>query len=135
MFSWLTGEVVALLLFFIGLLGLIVRKNMMFTVIASGIMNTAVILFFVSMNSSYRHVPPMMAETVAGAADPVPQALMITSVVIGLSVQAVCLVLVMTQFSENGTLDWVVAKQIRDRAQFAELKDTIVTAGYHSKRS
>ena len=112
--GWLNGEVVAILLFFIGMLGLIVRKNMMFSIIASSIMNIAVILFFVTINASPDLVPPMVAETVAGGADPVPQALMITSVVIGLSVQAVCLVLVMTFFSEHQTLDWNVAKRLRD---------------------
>ena len=114
-FFWLTPEVVSIVLFFIGLLGLILRKNMMFSIISIAIMNIAVILFFVTMNASPDLAPPMVADTVAGGADPVPQALMITSVVIGLSVQAVCLVLVMQLFSEYRTLNWSEARQIRER--------------------
>jgi len=115
--SPLSAEIASLLLFCIGLLGLIVRRNMMLTIIASGLMNMAVVLFFLVLNSSPYLAPPMMAESVAGAADPVPQALMITSVVLGVSVQAVCLVLTMITFSEYGTLDWNVAKRIRDGLQ------------------
>jgi len=113
----LSGELVAILLFFIGLLGIIVRRNMMLTVIASGIMNIAVVLFFLVLNATPASQPPMAAYTVAAAADPVPQALMITSVVLGVSVQAVCLVLTMITFSEYGTLDWKVAQRIRDGLQ------------------
>jgi len=112
-----TAEIAALLLFCIGLLGLVVRRNMMLTIIASGIMNMAVVLFFLVLNASPELAPPMVANTVAGGADPVPQALMITSVVLGVSVQAVCLVLTMITFSEYGTLDWNVAKRIRDGLQ------------------
>ena len=114
-FFWLTPEVVSIVLFFIGLLGLILRKNMMFSIISIAIMNIAIILFFVTMNASPDLAPPMVADTVAGGADPVPQALMITSVVIGLSVQAVCLVLVMQLFSEYRTLNWSEARQIREK--------------------
>jgi len=111
------AEIAALILFCIGLLGLIVRRNMMMTIISSGIMNIAVVLFFLVLNSHPSLVPPMMADNVTGAADPIPQALMITSVVLGVSVQAVCLVLTMITFSEYGTLDWNVAKRIRDGLQ------------------
>jgi len=117
------AEIAALLLFFIGLIGLVVRRNMMLTIIASGLMNMAVVLFFLVLNSSPDLSPPMMAENVIGGADPVPQALMITSVVLGVSVQAVCLVLTMITFSEYGTLDWNVAKRIRDGLQPAQPVD------------
>jgi multicomponent Na+:H+ antiporter subunit C len=113
----LSGEVVAILLFFIGLLGIIVRRNMMLTIIASGIMDVAVILFFLVLFASPNVHPPMVADSVAMSADPIPQGLMITSVVLGVSVEAVCLVLTMITFSEYGTLDWRVAQRIRDGLQ------------------
>lgn len=112
----LTGEVVAVILFFIGLLGVIIRRNAMLTVLATGIMSMAVVLFFVTINASPDMVPPMVGTEVAGTADPIPQALMITSVVIGVSVQAVLLVLVMNLFRQYGTLDWYEARRIRDTA-------------------
>ncbi|GAB2469677.1 sodium:proton antiporter [Xylanimonas ulmi] len=112
--SWLNGANVAVILFFVGLAGLVLRKNMMISVISVSIMNTAVILAFVTMGSSLDHVAPMSAQTVAGAADPVPQALMITTVVIGVAVQAVCLVLILNHYREHKTLDWDQAKAIRE---------------------
>ncbi|MCL2595287.1 MAG: cation:proton antiporter subunit C [Promicromonosporaceae bacterium] len=113
MFDWLNGPNVAVVLFFIGLAGVVLRKNMMITVIAVGVMNTAVILAFVTMGSATDYVAPMLAETVTGAADPVPQALMITSVVIGVAVKTVFLVLILGHYRQHQTLDWDAAKSIR----------------------
>ena len=112
--GWLNGPNVAVVLFFIGLAGVILRKNMMITVIASGVMSTAVILMFVTMGSSVDHRAPMVADSVAVAADPVPQALMITSVVIGVAVKTVCLVLILNHYRQHKTLDWDAAKAIRE---------------------
>ncbi|MDR2703773.1 MAG: cation:proton antiporter subunit C [Cellulomonadaceae bacterium] len=109
----LSGEIVGLILFFIGLLGVIIRRNIMMTVLAVGIMNIAVVLFFVTLNAAPNYVPPMVGTEIVGTADPVPQALMITSVVIGVSVQAVLLVLVMNLFRQYGTLDWYEVQRLR----------------------
>jgi multicomponent Na+:H+ antiporter subunit C len=110
----LNGANVAVVIFFIGLAGLVLRKNMMMTVISISIMNVAVILGFVTMNASTDSVAPMIANTVAEAADPVPQALMITSVVLGVAVQAMALVLILDIYRSQGTIDWVQAKFNRE---------------------
>ncbi|MDR2723209.1 MAG: cation:proton antiporter subunit C [Cellulomonadaceae bacterium] len=114
MAEWINGTNIAVILFFIGLAGLIVRKNMVMSVIALGIMNAGIILAFVTMNSSMSHEPPMIASSVATAADPVPQALMITSVVIGVAVNAVMLVLILDIYRQKATLDWQKAKLISE---------------------
>lgn len=114
MLDWLNGPNVAVVLFFIGLTGVILRKNMMITIIGLSIMNTAVITMFVTMGSSLDHRAPMVAETVAMGADPVPAALMITSVVIGVAVQTVGLVLILGHYRQHKTLDWDRAKAIRE---------------------
>lgn len=114
MLDWLNGPNTAVVLFFVGLAGMALRKNMMITVIATSIMNTAIILAFVTMFSSTGHSPPMTAETVAQAADPLPQALMITSVVIGVAVQAVSLVLILGYYRQHKTLDWDEARALRE---------------------
>lgn len=112
--SWLNGPNVAVVLFFIGLTGVILRKNMMITIIGSSVMSTAVILMFVTMGSGTDLRAPMVADSVAIAADPAPQALMITSVVIGVAVQTVALVMVLGHYRQHKTLDWDVAKAIRE---------------------
>jgi len=112
--SWLNAENVSIILFFIGMAGLILRKNMMISVISIGIMDTAIILFFVTMNADMDRVAPMIATSVAESVDPVPHALMLTSVVIGVSIKAIILILILNLYHAYGTLDWAEAKKIRD---------------------
>jgi multicomponent Na+:H+ antiporter subunit C len=125
MAEWFNGQNVAVIIFFIGLAGVIMRKNMMMTVIAIGVMNVAVILAFVTMNASVYDSAPMVAHNVTEAADPLPQALMITSVVIGVAVRAMMLVLILNIYRARGTLDWAQAKLIREGRD-----DVVVPVGF-----
>jgi len=112
--DWLTTDVVSVVLFFIGVVGLIVRKNMMISVISVGIMDTAIILFFISIISSEGRVAPMMAEHVTHSVDPVGHALVLTSIVIGVSIKAIILIMILNLYRNYGTLDWDIAKKIRE---------------------
>lgn len=113
--DWLTTDVVSVILFFIGVVGLVIRKNMMMSVISVGVMDTAIILFFISITSSHGRVAPMMAEYVAQSVDPVGHALVLTSIVIGISIKAIILIMILNLYRNYGTLDWDVAKQIREK--------------------
>lgn len=110
----LNAEIVSLILFFIGLAGLILRRNMIISIISIGIMDAAIILFFITFNASVSSVPPMAAASFLEAADPVPHALMITSIIIGIAVMAVSLILVINVYREYKTLDWKEARDIRE---------------------
>ena len=123
--GWLNGPNVAVVLFFIGLAGVVLRKNMMITIIASSVMSAAVILMFVTMGSGTDLRAPMVAETVAQAADPAPQALMITSVVIGVAVNTVCLVMILNHYRQHKTLDWDAAKAIREGKPVASTTEVL----------
>ncbi|MCL2560180.1 MAG: cation:proton antiporter subunit C [Turicibacter sp.] len=113
--EWLTTDIVAVILFFIGLAGLVIRKNMMMSVISVGIMDTAIILFFISITSSDARVAPMMAEYYGQAVvDPVGHALVLTSIVIGVSIKAIILIMILNLYRNYGTLDWDIAKKIRE---------------------
>ncbi len=113
----LSPETVSIILFFIGMAGLILRKNMIISVIAIGIMDAAIILFFVTFNASIDGVAPMVATTMAEAVDPVPHALMITSIVIGVALKAVTLIMIIRLYRVYNTLDWDEAKKIRESEQ------------------
>ena len=113
--DWLTTDLVAVILFFIGVAGLVIRKNMMISVISIGIMDTAIILFFISITSSAGRVAPMMAEHAAESVDPVGHALVLTSIVIGISIKAIILIMILNLYRNYGTLDWGVAKKIREK--------------------
>jgi len=114
--SWLTTDVVAVILFFIGVAGLVIRKNMMISVISIGIMDTAIILFFISITTSAGRMAPMIAQTYTDVVvDPVGHALVLTSIVIGVSIMAIILIMILNLYREYGTLDWDVAKRIREK--------------------
>ena len=112
--DWLTTDIVSIVLFFIGVAGLVIRKNMMISVISVGIMDTAIILFFISITTSTERVAPMMAQYITHTVDPVGHALVLTSIVIGVSIKAIILIMILNLYRNYGTLDWDVAKKIRE---------------------
>jgi len=113
--SWLNAETVSILLFFIGMAGMVLRKNMMISVISIGIMDSAIILFFVTLNSGIDGIEPMDASSLAELVDPVPHALMITSIVIGVVIKAISLIMIIDLYNKYHTLDWEEARDLRER--------------------
>jgi multicomponent Na+:H+ antiporter subunit C len=98
--EWLNGTNVSLLVFFIGLLGLINRRNIVKSIISISVMQTGVILFFIDTNHQ----------------DPISEALMITAIVIGASVTALALMLFIHLYHTYGTTNWwkLLNKRRRD---------------------
>ena len=109
----LTGEITALILFFIGLFGLISRREMLVSIISISIIDVAVVLFFLTMFANVGDTVPIGVTGTAGVADPLPQAMMITTIVIGVAVTAISLVMVINMNHEYGTADWKKAKDKR----------------------
>ena len=116
--SHITGENISLVLFFIGLYGTMARRNILKTIISLSIMQVSIILFFISMNEDVT-APPILdvkgtIESNVIYADPLPQALMITAVVIGISVTALCLTLFISLYHKYGTTNWKKVKSRRE---------------------
>ncbi len=102
----LNGETVSILLFFVGLYGVVSRRNIIKSVISIIVMETAIILFFLTIHFQEGSVPPI-GENLSGAvADPLPQALMITTIVIGIAITAVALVMANSVYHKYGTSNW-----------------------------
>ncbi|MCL2567869.1 MAG: cation:proton antiporter subunit C [Oscillospiraceae bacterium] len=109
------AELFAVIMFFISFYGLIVTRNIIKSVIFIIIMEAAAIMFFLSIG--YRSgilapIGPNLAEVESWAyiADPFPQALMITAIVIGLSVTTILLIMTITITREYKTTDWDTIK-------------------------
>ncbi|MGB7563374.1 MAG: NADH-quinone oxidoreductase subunit K [Prochlorococcaceae cyanobacterium] len=91
-------EALVLLTVLIGLVGLLLRRNLLLKVLAMDVMGTGVISLFVLIAArGGLRTPILSSETPAAAsdlpwADPIPQAVILTGIVIGLSVQALLLV-------------------------------------------
>lgn len=68
-------------------------------------MSTGVIAYYVLIASREGVLTPILAGQNEGYADPVPQAVILTAIVIGFSIQALMLVGVMKLARENPTLE------------------------------
>lgn len=89
-----------------GFLGILLKKNLMMKIIAMDVMSTGVIAFYVLIASRHGLVTPILSTAKKGAyADPVPQAVILTAIVIGFSIQALMLVGAMKLARDNPTLE------------------------------
>lgn len=89
-----------------GFFGMIVKKNLMMKIIAMDVMSTGVIAYYVLVAARQGVFTPILSDAPKGAyADPVPQAVILTAIVIGFSIQALMLVGAMKLARENPTLE------------------------------
>lgn len=92
-----------------GFFGIILKKNLMMKILSMDVMSTGVIACYVLV-AAHRGLftpildPEQVKDTVAYA-DPVPQAVILTAIVIGFSIQALMLVGVMKLARDNPTLE------------------------------
>ncbi|WKY48845.1 cation:proton antiporter subunit C [Eubacteriaceae bacterium ES3] len=110
------GENIAILLFFIGIYGMLARRNIIKSIISLGIMEVAIILYFISSTSPAGALPPIGdALDLSVVADPLPHALMITNIVIGIGVTAVALTMYIHLYHQFGTSNWIKVKRKRNK--------------------
>lgn len=89
-----------------GFFGIIAKKNLFMKIISMDVMSTGVIAFYVLIASLNGLLTPIVDDTKNAAyADPVPQAVILTAIVIGFSIQALMLVGVMKLANNNPTLE------------------------------
>lgn len=107
-------EISALLLFLIGFYGLIARRNIMKSILSLSVMDIGVILFFLGIRYQPEARPPIGDAVGSGAiADPVPQALMITAIVIGVAVTSAALMMFQALYHRYGSTNWHTVFEIR----------------------
>ncbi|MFP4430980.1 MAG: sodium:proton antiporter [Spirochaetota bacterium] len=99
-------EDLAVAIFFLGLYGAMSQRSIVKTIMSVGIMDIGAITFFMMANFPEDARPPVAPTPAEQMADPVPQALMITAIVIGVSVIAMCLAMYMRVAYRYGTADW-----------------------------
>lgn len=104
--NFLTGEIVGILLFFIGLYGLMTKKTIVKTIMSMSIMEAGIYLFYITINYAPNTVPPIGDLEGVAHVDPVPSALMITAIVIGIGVTAIGLTMFMHYKQKHGITHW-----------------------------
>lgn len=107
-------ELLVLVTALAGFVGLVLRRNLFLKALAMDVMGTAVVALFVLLASRSGLRSPILASASeltgegaigAGWADPIPQAVILTAIVIGLSIQALLLVVITRLARIDPTLD------------------------------
>jgi multisubunit Na+/H+ antiporter MnhC subunit len=112
-----------LVLFLVGLYGVLVKRNLIKIIISMVVLESGVNLFLVMLGYRKDGVAPIMMKTadpeayhqafVAASVDPVVQALVLTSIVIGLGVIALEVVIAMRLYEQYGTYDVNEIRRLR----------------------
>jgi multicomponent Na+:H+ antiporter subunit C len=95
-------------LILIGLFTILVKRNLIKAIIGLAILDTGVNLFLISVGYLARGTAPIFTgsqEAGVPMVDPVPQALVLTAIVIGVAVLALALALSVSLYRHYGTLD------------------------------
>ncbi|MCL1489187.1 MAG: cation:proton antiporter subunit C [Pseudanabaena sp. Salubria-1] len=99
-------EAFALATILCGFFGIILKKNLVMKIISMDVMSTGVIAYFVVIAARQGIFTPILSNTPrTNYADPVPQAVILTAIVIGFSIQALMLVGVIKLSRNNPTLE------------------------------
>ena len=101
-------EIVAMILFAIGLITLLLHRNLIKKIIGLNIMDTAADLFLASLGYIRGHEAPIVEEGVDAVAtyiNPIPSGLVLTSIVVSVSVSAVMLALAIRLYRRYRTLN------------------------------
>ena len=91
-------------IFVVGLWGVIADPHMIRKVIALSIANSAIIMLFVYFAAQSGDTAPILTGE-GTPVDPLPHALMLTAIVVGICIVALALVLVYRLYVRYGTLD------------------------------
>lgn len=111
----MTLYMLCLLLFSIGLYGVLRKRNLIKIIISLGIIEYAMNLFFVLLGYRYQGRAPLQAQdqAVINMVDPLPQALVLTSIVIGLGVTALIISIAIRIYEKYGTFDITKIKRLK----------------------
>jgi len=104
-----------ILLLLIGLYGVLVKRNLIKIIIGLSIMEYALFLFFAVIGYRKTGTAPIITKGFEKAlfVDPLPQALVLTAIVIGLAVTALLVALAVRIYEKHGTFDIREIKRLK----------------------
>lgn len=94
-----------LILFLTGFWGILGPRNIIKKIFGLTILNGAVVILFLLEGAREGSQTPIMETGITNIVDPVPQALMLTAIVIGVCVTALALALAYRLYRETGSFD------------------------------
>jgi multisubunit Na+/H+ antiporter MnhC subunit len=103
------------ILFLVGLYGVITRRNLVKIAVSLSIMEISIFLFFALVGYIDGGVAPIVdpADPVKVYVDPLPQALVLTAIVIGLATTAMLMAVIIRLYRKYGTFDIKEIKNLR----------------------
>ena len=103
----MTAYIMCFILFLIGLYGVVTRRNLVKIAISLSIMEFSTFLFFALLGYIEGGVAPIVnpAEPNKIYVDPLPQALVLTAIVIGLATTALLMAVIIRLYRKYGTFD------------------------------
>lgn len=100
------GKLIVVFLICIGLWGILAGRSLIRKIIGLSILNSTVVILFILSGRIDGSRAPILTSSGSGlVVDPIPQALMLTAIVVGLSVTAVALILAVKIYRSCGSLD------------------------------
>ncbi|MCL2840027.1 MAG: cation:proton antiporter subunit C [Defluviitaleaceae bacterium] len=104
-------EIFPIILFFISFFGIITSRNIVKSIVCIILMQTAVILFWLGLGARISNLPPIFEygtyiDDPSMIADPLPQALMLTAIIIGVAVTAINITVLNALFRKYKTVEW-----------------------------
>ena len=108
-------RILIFLLFLIGFSAIVAMGNIIKKIFGLNLMNAAVVLLFILEGSRIGSQAPILDDGITHMVDPIPQALMLTAIVIGVCVSALSLALAVRLYQATGSLDIdVITKRLAD---------------------
>ncbi len=94
-------------LILLGIFAMVTYRHLIRVILGLMLLEAGVNLFLITIGYRVNAVAPILVEgqSAVGMVDPIPQALVLTAIVIGVGVQALALALVIKTYKAYGTLD------------------------------
>ena len=105
------AEILAIILFFVALFGLVTSKGVIKGIVSIIVMEVAVVMFFLSIGFRAGISPPIGVNLGENVADPLPQALMITAIIIGVAATAVNMTMLIALSRQFKTTEWDILRR------------------------
>ena len=111
----MTLYLLCLILFCIGLYGVLRKRNIVKIIIGLAIMGYSVNLFFVLLGYRFHGRAPIDAnnQDILNMVDPIPQAIVLTSIVIGLAMMALLIAISIRIFEKYNTFDITKIRKLK----------------------
>lgn len=103
----MTVYIMCFILFLVGLYGVLTRRNLIKIVIGITIMEFSIFLFLVLIGYIEDGLAPIQSQELNKSVfvDPLPQAMVLTAIVIGLATSAMLLAIAIRLYKKYGTFD------------------------------